>query len=137
MADQHPVTPPPELRRLWAQQAQHTIPCHDPLEWMQYVSEKAAQWGYEQRGEVNEAKLQEVRDQELEACCKWLDYNCPSIGAHHLRNDRRPKSPTQAEKALEQYDRCVSILEEKGYSPAGCIRDALVCLKQLEELFND
>jgi hypothetical protein len=46
---------------------------------------------------------------------------------------RRSKPPTRAEIALEQYDRCVSILEEKGYSPAGCIRDALVHLKQLED----
>ena len=51
MTDQ-PITPPPELRQLWAQEAQRISP-HDPVEWMQYVSEKSAQWG---------------ADQELEAC---------------------------------------------------------------------
>jgi hypothetical protein len=53
----HPITPPPELRQLWAQQAQRIDPL-DPVQWMQYVSEKAAQWG---------------ADQELEACCALMD----------------------------------------------------------------
>ena len=57
MTDQHPITPPPELRRLWAQEAQRISP-HDPVEWMQYVSEKAAQWG---------------ANTELKKCCEWLE----------------------------------------------------------------
>lgn len=131
MTDHPTIVPPPELRRLWAQQAQHTIPCHDPMEWMQYVSEKAAQWGYEQRGEVNEAKLQEVRDQELEACCKWLDYNCPSVGAHHLRNDRRPPSPSLKEQAWK-------LLECYGTSGVKLTADQCNTIREaLEELPND
>jgi hypothetical protein len=48
-------------------------------------ADAAAQWG---------------ADQELEACCKWLDlrgFAISSIAA--LRNARRPKSPTLAEQA--------------------------------------
>ena len=99
--------------------------------------ERVAQWGYEQRGEVKEAKLQQARDQELEACCEAIKdlewFEDPRIRLAELRATRRPKPPTLAEKALEQYDRCVSILEEKGYSPAGCIRAALERLKQVED----
>ena len=86
MTDQ-PITPPPELRRLWAQQAQRTIPCHDPLEWMQYVSEKAAQWG---------------ADTELEACIAWFDKHIPGyeLVADKLRAARRPKPPSLKEQAL-------------------------------------
>jgi len=125
MTDQHPIIPPPELVQKWFDQAElatNRIHC---------IATRAAGWGYEQRGEVNEAKLQQARDQELEACIDFVRRGpwC----SEKLRAARRPKPPTLAEKALEQYDRCVSILEEKGYSPAGCIRAALERLKQLED----
>jgi len=83
---QHPITPPPELRRLWAQQAQRINP-HDPVEWMQYVSEKATQWG---------------ADQELEACCEYL-VRCAQWepeDVEELRTSRRPKPPSLKEQAL-------------------------------------
>ena len=133
MTDQHPtITPPPELRAKWMTEARSQDYCSIT----EQVAYRSAQWGYEQRGEVNEAKLQQARDQELEACCEWLDRIAYRQSLHirgsHLRAARRPNPSTLAEKALEQYDRCVSILEEKGYSPAGCIRAALERLKQLE-----
>jgi hypothetical protein len=86
----HPITPPPELRQLWAQQAQRIDPL-DPVQWMQYVSEKAAQWG---------------ADQELEACCEWFQefYKTESWVKHdlkHFRAARRPKPPSLKEQALE------------------------------------
>ena len=76
---------------------------------------------------------QEIANQELEATLAEVFFLGGQALADRVRTARRPKSPTQAEKALEQYDRCVSILEEKGYFPAGCIRDALVRLKELED----
>ena len=89
MTNQHPITPPPELRRLWAQEAQRLSP-RDPVEWMQYVSEKAAQWG---------------ADQELEACCEWLEKNQGpnrwEIPAS-LRAARRPKPPSLKKQALSE-----------------------------------
>ena len=89
----HAITPPPELRRLWAQQAQRISP-HDPVEWMQYVSEKAAQW---------------AADQELEACCEWM-CNAPfglalNKSAGQLRAGRRPKPPSLKEQALQELDK--------------------------------
>ncbi len=85
----HPITPPPELRQLWAQQAQRMSP-RDPVEWMQHVSEKAAQWG---------------ADQELEACCEWLGQKVllqhQSDVVLALRDARRPKPLSLKEQALE------------------------------------
>ena len=83
---QHPITPPPELRRLWAQQAQRLDP-HDPIAWLDYVATKAAQWG---------------ADQELKACCEWLDFYSAASNARDLRIVRRPKPPSLKEQALEQ-----------------------------------
>jgi hypothetical protein len=88
----HPITPPPELRQLWAQQAQRMSP-RDPVEWMQHVSEKAAQWG---------------ADCELDACCEWLrkEINGGWGLDNQLTTARRPKPPTLKEQAL-------AVLEEE------------------------
>jgi hypothetical protein len=71
-------------------------------------------------------------DQELEACCEWLkgDGWCGSIAS--LRAARRSKPPTLAEKALVQYDRLIDMVKDSGYIPAGCVRDALERLAELE-----
>jgi hypothetical protein len=72
-------------------------------------------------------------DQELEACCKWLrskDILEPAIDA--LRSVRRPKPPSLAERALEQYERVEDILLNHDVIPAGCIRTALTRLAELE-----
>jgi hypothetical protein len=82
---QHPITPPPELRRLWVQEAQRISP-YDPVKWMQHVSEKAAQWG---------------ADQELEACCDTLRRHAHwDLAVCELVADRRPKPPSLKEQAL-------------------------------------
>ena len=52
------------------------------------IATKAAQWG---------------SDQELEACCEWLEDIGPSgvqLWGDDLRTDRRPKPPTLKEQAL-------------------------------------
>ena len=75
MINEHPITPPPELMEQWMQS--HSTK-YD-------LARQAALWG---------------ANQELEACCEWLDYNCPSVGVHHLRTARRPKPPSLKEQAL-------------------------------------
>ncbi len=57
----------------------------DPVEWMQHVSEKAAQWG---------------ADCELDACCEWVGERLTAFAAD-LRAARRPKPPSLKEQALE------------------------------------
>jgi len=73
MTDKHPITPPPELIAKWRTEARSQDYCSIT----EQVAYHAAEWGYEQRGEVNEAKLQQARDEELEALCEWLN-NLPS-----------------------------------------------------------
>ena len=45
---------------------------------------------------------QQIADQELEACCEWLEgnYNYPQV-THPLRTARRPKALSLKEQALE------------------------------------
>ena len=62
---------------------------------VQYLATRAAQWG---------------ADQELEACCEWLeDTDCddPQDVANHLRAARRPKPPSLKEQAFAMLDEAV------------------------------
>lgn len=84
MTQEHPITPPPELVREWA----HESPMESSSEswaYEMFIAHRAAQWG---------------ADQELEACCEWLD----GVGdlALQLRAARRPKPPSLKEQALDQ-----------------------------------
>ena len=80
MLNQHPITPPPELVQKWADMLASRSD--------QAVFTMAAQWG---------------ADQELEACCLWMErnYNYPRAG-HPLRLARRPKPPSLKEQALHE-----------------------------------
>jgi len=77
-----PIAPPPELVQQWAS------------EWMQqqslnrdnFMATRASQYG---------------ADQELEACCEWLDKEGWSGESRQLRAARRPKPPSLKEQALE------------------------------------
>jgi hypothetical protein len=51
---------------------------------LQDIATRAAQWG---------------ADQELEACCEWIDAD--SVMAAELRATRRPKPPSLKEQALQ------------------------------------
>ena len=79
MTNQHPITLPPELVEQWYS--------NSPLDRGLTVATQAAQWG---------------ADQELEACCEWLnggskiDYDTAAL----LRAARRPKPPSLKEQAL-------------------------------------
>jgi hypothetical protein len=90
MTQQH--TPPPELVQQWGADWYRSKEEHLELE--PYLVAKAAQWG---------------ADQELEACCEWLEsakygdtfgvYTTKHVAAN-LRAARRPKQPSLKEQAL-------------------------------------
>ena len=93
----HPITPPPELRQQWREQAPRYRDGGVGRE--EWLMDRAAQWG---------------ADQELEACCKWLLGSAPwTVGpgeriewVETLAMCRRPKPPSlkeQAWKLLECY----------------------------------
>jgi hypothetical protein len=81
MTEQHPITPPPELvQQWWAEET------YDPFGVaVSNLANRAAQWG---------------ADQELEACCKVLEYQFMADSIH-LRAARRPDPlPSLKEQAL-------------------------------------
>ena len=114
MTNQHPITPPPELVKLWAQQAQRLTP-HDINGWLDYVANQAAQWG---------------ADHELQACINFVYDNklCDPDFYNNLRTARRPKPPSLKEQALALVSHNFSdqpCLSEEGYA---IIRRALEAL---------
>jgi len=126
----HPIAPPQWQMDEWQARIE-TMGADVPS-----IILEVAQWGYDQCGEVNEARLQQARDQELEACCEWLGTQW--LGARtegfpaELRDARRPKPPNlkeQALKALAEAD--LGSTEAEWFQRFGTIRRAL------EELPDD
>jgi hypothetical protein len=106
MTDQHPITPPPELVQQWASESLAT----------QNLCNRAAQWG---------------ADQELEACCEWLDREGWSGESRQLRAARRPKPPSLKEQACR-------LLECYGTSGVKLTADQCNTIREaLEELPDD
>jgi len=78
----HPITPPPpELVQQWRNEGYGL-----PGTISEYIATHAAQWG---------------ADQELEACCEWLEREGWSGESRQLRIARRPKPPSLKEQALK------------------------------------
>jgi hypothetical protein len=77
MTKQHPITPSRELVEQW-----HS---NSPLDRGLTLATQAAQWG---------------ADQELEACCEWLDHKNWWGESNHLRAARRPKPPSLKQQVL-------------------------------------
>jgi hypothetical protein len=85
---QHPITPPPELVQQWWDGT------HGALYEFEAVTTQAARWG---------------SDQELEACCEWINsFQNKFVHAHDLRLVRRPKPPSLKEQALLAIDTAVA-----------------------------
>jgi len=104
----HPITPTDKLLYQWCvHNDQHaTIE-----EFWEHLATQAAQWG---------------ADQELEACCEWLDKSTVGM-AELLRAVRRPKPPSLKEQALDE----LHISFDRGYLKEGAadtIRRALEAL---------
>jgi hypothetical protein len=89
MTEQNPITPPPELVEQWRRTAPHPSNEHEHY---YYITLCAAQWG---------------ADQELEACCAWIQCRDWTWTTVQLRASRRPKPPTTSlkQQALDELDR--------------------------------
>ena len=83
MTNQHPITPPPSLTDKW-----NNLPLST-----EEIFVIAAQWG---------------SDQELEACCEWLQDPDLNVDTYKLRAARRPKSLTLP---LTLKDQALALLE--------------------------
>jgi hypothetical protein len=115
---QHPITPPEELRRQWQSECPFFVISVQREDWM---IDRAAQWG---------------ADQELEACCEWLKLEGHEHEHTALRAARRPKPPSEAERALERLMNLEQGTNPPGFNDYDTIRRALERLKELEEI-ND
>ena len=75
---QHPITPPEDLLQQLRRSADT---------WLKQIT----------------IAYQAGADQELEACCEWLDRNnqWAKVDIDELRDARRPKPPSLKEQALE------------------------------------
>jgi hypothetical protein len=111
MTQQHTITPPPELVEQWMQV--HTTK-YD-------LARQAAQWG---------------ADQELDACCEWLEQQ--TLCGHQdlipsLRDARRPKPPSLKEQALQALNDAVKMADDT--PPEGiCSDQANIIRRALEQL---
>ena len=88
----HPIAPPPELVQQWM--TAHGTDYQDLATLCMCVATRAAQWGWDQRG----TEIQAVTDQELEACCQWLEWNHSDLLSRDLRAARRPSPKTPSLK---------------------------------------
>jgi hypothetical protein len=135
MTNQHPITPPPELLQQWATEywgnPGESIGCGE-----KYIATQAARWGADQRGAATEAELQEARDKEQEACSAWLVLNGYGEAASRLRAARRPKPPSEADRAIDELVEVFNRekIDETTYN---IIRKQLKRLQELEALPND
>jgi hypothetical protein len=83
----HPITPPPELVRQWSIEAEQN---HQPTvaySLVTVLATRAAQWG---------------ADQELEACCEWLQDPDLNVDTYKLRAARGRNPLSLKERALHE-----------------------------------
>ena len=85
MTNQHSITPPPELVASLRNSAPHGIGDSGVTREIWLINHAYAAGA----------------DQELEACCEWLDFYAAASEARDLRAARRPKPPSLKEQALK------------------------------------
>ena len=90
MTEQHPITPPPELVQKW-----NNLPLSTE--------------------EIITIAWRHGANQELDACCEWIDAD--SVMAAELRAARRPNPPSLKKQALSEVAAAVvggNITPERG-----------------------
>jgi hypothetical protein len=97
---QHPSSPPQELRVKWRKEAPWDYPDYIQTDDLSdYLIAQAAQWAWDQR----EPEIQAAADAELEACLHHLRTEWyPQAVIDDLRVARRPEPPSLKAQALEQ-----------------------------------
>ena len=81
----NPITPPPELVQQWLGTYFGTTVTGEVSGVELALATQAARWG---------------ADQELEACCKWVDWKWSGVKSRELRAARRTKPPSLKARAL-------------------------------------
>ena len=119
MTNQHPIIPPPDLVDKWHDQWMNAWVSARYIRANQWIANQSAQWG---------------ADQELEACCEWLQHNYPDgTQVAALWATRRPNPPSLKEQALEQLDGIATCFRATHMGDIVCDK----IRKALEALPND
>ncbi len=105
MTQQYPIAPPPELVQQW---------------WDDF---NGAFYEFEA---ITATVFQAGADQELEACCEWLEDPDLNVDTYKLRTARRPKQLSLKEQALD--------LLHKAEDPSWEINDFTIVRRALEQL---
>lgn len=109
MTKLHPITPSPELIEEWIELSRPTpVSYSNP----NVLATYAARWG---------------ADQELDACCEWLDNYLLAPKGAQLRAARRAKPPSLKEQAFEALKHA-----EEGWRPVPA--DCEIIRRALESL---
>jgi hypothetical protein len=115
----YPIIPPPELVQEWRKSGPADAAVNNAYEC--HIATCAAQWG---------------ADQQLEACCEWLEEIGPSgvqLWGDDLRKDCRPKPPSLKEQALQALSEAVKMADD--VPPEGiCSDQANIIRRALEAL---
>ena len=119
---QHPITPPPELVEQWANVSAQTNKENGTYAQHEFaLATQAARWG---------------ADQELEACCEWVNDDLAYDVADRLRTARRPKPPSLKEQALSSLDEvieCLKVLTSNASVDGPAIATIRRALEQLDD----
>jgi len=105
MTQQHPISPPQELVEQWFKRFESA----------------------ESLAVLFCSIFQDGANQELDACCKWLESQGWRSVAQNIRAARRPKPKSEKQQALEQLDgiRAVFRMSHGGDLVCDAIRRAL------------
>ena len=87
--EQHPITPPPELVQQWLGTYFGSTVTGEVSDVELALATQAARWG---------------ADQELDACCEWLQDPDLNVDTYKLCAARRSKPPSLKEKASQIVD---------------------------------
>ena len=118
---EHPITPPPELVKEWRTAPEYATGLQKlsmvsmTTDRLQEIATQAACWG---------------ADQELEACCQWLDWQKLATHQHliaYLRLARRPRPPSLKKQAL-------AVIENFSFCDHLSPQDAAILRRALEAL---
>jgi hypothetical protein len=111
----HPITVPLELVEEWGHDANLSGVPDEHWAYEQHIATRAAQWG---------------ADQELEACCEWLQDPDLNVDTYKLRAARRPEPLSLKEQAMMGLSR----IESTGEFFSDGMKDLATIRRALEQL---
>ena len=134
MTDQHPITPPPELRRQWLDNDHFPMATgtadllYITRDRLNSVIDQAAQWGADKELEMCiEVLGGQVEWDLLSTCTGWKIFR--DQVEQLLRRARRPASDDLKSLALERLHRLIALVPTEGaLALAEPIRIALECI---------